>query len=170
MIKAPHHLFERIRMSDIFVKIDGISGESRDMAHRGEIEVSSWRWKMSQPSGMLSGAGGGAAKATINDLEFVHQIDRASPNLMRYCLTGRHIPKVVLTMRKAGGIPIDFLIITMSNVVITHVEPIVVGEGYYEHVKLSFSRVQQEYSLQDIRGGNAGAVTANFDIRENSER
>ncbi|WP_083493940.1 type VI secretion system tube protein Hcp [Burkholderia sp. lig30] len=53
------------------------------------------------------GHGGGAEKTTINDLEFVHSIDRASPNLMRYRLTRRHIPKAVRTMRKAGGIPLD---------------------------------------------------------------
>lgn len=155
---------------DIFIKIDGISGESQDESHRGEIQVHSWRWKMSQPSSMMSGSGGGAGKAMVNDLEFVHQIDRASPNLMRYCLTGRHVPKVVLSTRKAGGIPMDFLTITMGDVVITGVEPIVAGDSYYEHVTLSFSRVKNEYALQSSMGGSAGTVTASFDIKENIER
>ncbi|BFG75397.1 type VI secretion system tube protein Hcp [Paraburkholderia terrae] len=81
-------------MADIFLKINGIAGESQDAVHSGQIEVDSWRWKMAQQSTMMSGSGGGAGKATINDLQFVHQIDRASPNLMRYCLTGRHIARV----------------------------------------------------------------------------
>jgi type VI secretion system secreted protein Hcp len=106
-------------MADMFVKIDGIAGESQDEFHPDEIQINSWRWKIAQQSSMLSGSGGGAAKATINDVEFVHQIDRASPNLMRYCLTGRHIPKVILKTRKAGGMPLDFLKITMEDVIIT---------------------------------------------------
>ncbi|MEM5433876.1 type VI secretion system tube protein Hcp [Paraburkholderia diazotrophica] len=157
-------------MADIFLKISGISGESHDALHKGEIEIDSWRWKVSQPSSMMSGSGGGAGKATINDLNFVHQIDRSSPNLMRYCLTGRHIPEVILTTRKAGGNPLEFLKVTMGDVVVTSVEPVIYEDHYSEHVSLSFSRVKQEYKVQDISGINAGAVTATFDIKENIER
>ena len=156
-----------ITVADIFLKINGIAGESQDITHAGEIEVTSWRWKMAQQSSMMSGSGGGAGKATVNDLQFVHQIDRASPNLMRYCLTGRHIPEVILTVRKAGGVPLDFLKITMGDVVITGVEPIVFDSHYHEHVSLSFSRVKQEYKLQSPLGISAGTVTASFDIKEN---
>jgi type VI secretion system secreted protein Hcp len=157
-------------MADMFIKIDGISGESQDAAHRGEIEVPSWRWKIDQQSSMMSGSGGGAGKASITDLEFVHQIDRASPNLMRYCLTGRHIPQVVLSTRKAGGLPLDFLKIKMGDVVITSVEPIIYCDSYYEHVHLSFARVTQDYTLQSATGGSAGVVSASFDIKENRDR
>lgn len=157
-------------MADIFLKINGIAGESRDVAHNGQIEVISWRWKMAQQSPMMSGSGGGAAKATINDLQFIHEIDRASPNLMRYCLTGRHIPEAILTVRKAGGMPLDFLKITMGDVVITSVEPIVFDNNYNEHVSLSFARVKEEYKVQGDLGTTAGTVTASFDIKENLER
>lgn len=157
-------------MADIFIKINGIAGESRDSVHNGEIEVVSWHWKMAQASPMMSGSGGGAGKATIHDLRFVHQIDRASPNLMRYCLTGRHIPEVVLSVRKAGGKPLDFLTLRMGDVVIASVEPIVFDNNYYESVSLSFSRVKQEYKLQNELGLGAGAVTASFDIRENLDQ
>ncbi|WP_116121709.1 type VI secretion system tube protein Hcp [Paraburkholderia sp. BL6669N2] len=157
-------------MADIFLKINGIAGESQDAVHTGHIEVSSYRWRMAQQSSMMSGSGGGAGKATINDLHFVHQIDRASPNLMRYCLTGRHIPEVILTVRKSGGVPLDFLKITMGDVVITCVEPIVCDSSYHEHVSLSFARVEQEYTVQSQLGASAGMVTASFDIRKNVER
>lgn len=154
-------------MADIFLKIVGISGEAQDSVHRGEIELISWQWDMTQQSSMMSGSGGGAGKATINDLKFIHQIDRSSPNLMRYCLTGRHIPEAILCARKAGGTPLDFIKITMGDVVITSVKQIVHDENYYEHVALSFSRVKQEYKLQSDIGANAGTVTASFDVKEN---
>ncbi|NML30215.1 Hcp family type VI secretion system effector [Paraburkholderia antibiotica] len=155
---------------DIFIKIDGIAGESQDELHPGEIQVSSWRWKMSQQSSMMTGSRVGPARATVNDLEFVHQIDRASPNLMRYCLTGRPIPTAVLSTRKSGGVPVDFLKITLGNVVITAVEPIVFDGSYYEHVTLSFARVKSDYTLQSPAGGSAGTVSASFDIKENLVR
>lgn len=118
---------------------------------------------------MLAGAGGGAAKATVDDLVFVHQLDRSSPNLMTFCLTGRHIPKAVLTMRKSGGAPLDFLKLTMSDVVITSVEPSGSEGGYYEQIHLSFSKVKQEYVLQDAMGVSAGMVTGSFDIKNNMQ-
>jgi type VI secretion system secreted protein Hcp len=150
--------------NDIFIKIDGILGESEDAAHPGEIQVANWGWKMSQQSSMMSGSGGGPAKATVEDLVFFHKVDRASPNLMSYCLTGKHISKAVLTMRKAGGIPLDFLRITMSDVIITGVEM----SASYEQVRMSFASVRQEYLLQDAQGGSRGAVTSTFDIKRNA--
>ena len=76
---------------DIFLKINGIDGESQDASHKNEVEVLNWSWKIEQLSTMHSGSGGGAGKATVSDLTFEHHIDRASPNLMKYCLTGKHI-------------------------------------------------------------------------------
>ncbi|CAG9214716.1 Protein hcp1 [Paraburkholderia sabiae] len=150
--------------NDTFIKIDGISGESDDAAHPDEIQITNWGWKMSQQSSMMSGSGGGAAKATVEDLVFFHEVDRASPNLMSYCLTGKHIPKVVLTMRKAGGVPLDFLRITMNDVVITGVEM----SASYEQVRLSFASVRQEYLLQNAQGGSRGVITGTFDIKQNA--
>lgn len=155
-------------MADMFVKIVGIAGESQDEVHRGQIDIASWQWKMSQQSSTMAGSGGGAGKATVNDLEFIHQIDRASPNLMRYCLTGRHIPEVILYARKAGGVPFEFLKITMGDVVISGVEHIAAEDTYWEHVKLSFARVKQEYTVQSQLGTSNGTVTASFDIKENT--
>jgi type VI secretion system secreted protein Hcp len=157
-------------MADMFIKIAGIAGESQDEVHEGEIDVTGWHWKMFQPSSMMSGSGGGAGKATINDLQFLHQIDRASTNLMRYCLTGRHIPEVILCVRRAGGVPLDFLKITMGDVIISGVEPDCVGGNYWERVTLSFARVKQEYTIQSRLGTSNGTVTASFDIKENLDR
>lgn len=76
---------------DIFLKIDGIEGEAEDATHKNEIEVLSWSWGVSQQSNMHMGSGGGAGKATVDDLAFEHYIDRATPNLVQYCLLGKHI-------------------------------------------------------------------------------
>ncbi|MDR5760420.1 type VI secretion system tube protein Hcp [Caballeronia sp. LZ035] len=156
---------------DIFIKINGIDGESQDAAHKSEIEVASWGWRVSQDSMMHAGSGGGAGKASVDDLSFEHLMDRASPNLMKYCLTGKHIDQAVLTVRKAGGNPLEYLKITMSDVMVTKVQPSGShGEnGVREEVRLAFSKVKQEYIVQNAQGGSGGAVTAAFDIKGNKE-
>jgi type VI secretion system secreted protein Hcp len=155
---------------DIFLKIHGIDGESQDEMHVNEIDVIDWTWKVTQKSGMMSGSGGGAAKALVEDLSFTHPLDRASPNLARYCFTGKHIPQATLVMRKAGGIPHEYMRVTMYDVVITHVEPFIDANGAIECVHLSFARMKKEYILQNALGGTAGTVTALIDVKENVVR
>lgn len=62
--------------NDIFLKIKGINGESQDATHADEIEVMDWSWKVEQLSTMMSGSGGGAAKASVSDIEITHAMDR----------------------------------------------------------------------------------------------
>ncbi|MFM0340890.1 Hcp family type VI secretion system effector [Paraburkholderia fungorum] len=157
---------------DIFLKIDGINGESLDDRHKDEIEVLTWDWEILQDSTMHAGSGGGAGKATVKDLTFEHSIDRASPNLMKYALTGKHIDQAVLVMRKAGGNPLEYLKLTMSDVIVTRVRPSGTrndAERSREVVSLSFSKIKQEYVVQNAQGGSGGAVTASFDIKGNKE-
>ena len=157
---------------DIYLKLDGIEGESQDSAHKNEIEVLAFEWRALQESAMHAGSGGGAGKATVEDLEFEHYIDRSSPNLMKYCLTGKHIPQAQLTVRKAGGTPLEYLKFTFGDVIITRVNP--KGSStdelrVKETVRLSFSRIKQEYAVQNAQGGSAGAITAGYDIKGNKE-
>jgi type VI secretion system secreted protein Hcp len=79
---------------------------------------------------------------------------------------------VVLTTRKAGGHPLEYMKITMNDVIVTLVHPISTqsDERLREQVGLSFSKVRQEYLIQNAQGGSGGTVTASFDIKANKEQ
>jgi type VI secretion system secreted protein Hcp len=156
---------------DMFLKIDGINGESLDDKHKDEIEITSWGWRVSQDSNMHAGSGGGAGKATIDELVFDHFVDRAHPNLVKYCCTGKHIDQATLTVRKAGGNPLEYLKYKMSDVIVTSVQPSAnnTDERIREQVKLSFAKFNVEYVVQNAQGGSGGTVTAGFDIKANKE-
>jgi len=157
---------------DIFIKIAGIPGEALDSTHKDEIEVLKWHWCLLQESTMNTGSGGGGGKTTVQDLEFEHFVDKSSPNLMKYCLTGKHIPDVKLVVRKAGGKPLEYLKFTFTDVIITLVQPYgsnAEEERMREKVRFSFTKVKQEYTLQNAQGNAAGAVTAGYDIKANKE-
>jgi type VI secretion system secreted protein Hcp len=154
-------------VGDIFVIVQGIDGESSDAVYAKSIEAFSWHLTMSQESTMHSGSGGGSGKASVPDLHFVHAIDRASPNLIRHACTGRHVPHVKLVQRKAGGVPLDFLTLTLDDVVVTNVEQACARDIMIEHVTLSFARLTQAYVVQGASGGSLGVVTAQFDIKQN---
>jgi len=109
--------------SDIFAKIGDIKGESLDDKHKGEVEVLSWSWGVTQSGTMAHGGGGGEGKANFNDFNFTHHIDKASPVLMKACATGEHIKEATITVRKAGKGQQEFLIIKMTDIIITGVAP-----------------------------------------------
>ena len=106
---------------DTFARIDGIKGESKDAQHKDEIEVLSWSWGVSQSGTMSHGGGGGAGKASFQDFTFTHHIDKASPLLLKACATGQHIKDATITVRKTGKNPIDYLVIKLTDVLVTNV-------------------------------------------------
>ena len=128
--------------SDIFAKIGDIKGESLDDKHKGEIEVLSWSWGVTNAGDDAGGSGGGEGKATFHDLSFTHNIDKASPVLMQACATGVHLKEATITHRKAGKGQQEFLVIKMNDVIITSVDAL--GrrrEAASESVSMVFAKV-----------------------------
>ena len=156
--------------NDMFLKIDGIDGESVDSTHTNEIELLSLHWGMSQGATMHTGTGGGAGKVSVDDMVFTHSVDKASPILMQTCMSGKHIAKAVLTVRKAGEKPVEFYKVTMTDVMVTSVQPSGSNgaDGMIETVGLAFSKVKIEYQPQGADGAaKGGAVVTEYDVKAN---
>ena len=87
-----------------FLKIDGIDGDSTSVQHKGEIDVQSWSWGVTQTgSSGGGGGGGGAGRAVFQDFHFVSRISKASPALFLACATGQHHKDATLTGERAGS-------------------------------------------------------------------
>ncbi|EKS6740528.1 type VI secretion system tube protein Hcp [Enterobacter ludwigii] len=155
---------------DMFIKIDGIEGESLDAAHKNEIQVLSWKWDVSQHSNMHSGSGGGSGRASVADFIFTHYTDKASPNLLSYCLTGKHIKNVQFVVRKAGGDPLEYLIIKFTDVIITRVDmggSLADETRPLEEVRFSFTKMTEDYVMQNAEGQKSGVISASYDVKAN---
>src|SRR5262245_41084164 len=83
---------------DMFLKIEGINGESVDHKHKGEIEIMSFSWGLQQQGSSSSGGGGGAGKVQVSDCSIVKQMGASSPLLMEKCCSGEHIQYVTMTL------------------------------------------------------------------------
>ena len=156
--------------SDIFAKIGDIKGESLDSKHKDEIEVLSISWGVSNAGSMAFGGGGGAGKATFQDLSFVHMVDKASPVLMQACATGNHIKEATITHRKAGKTPQEYLIVKMNDVIVTGVAHGGSGDtGQSENVSLAFAKVSVEYKPQKPDGSLDAGIFFKYDIKAQKE-
>jgi type VI secretion system secreted protein Hcp len=162
---------ELLMASDIFAKIGDIKGESLDDKHKDEIEVLAWSWGVSQGGSMSMGGGGGQGKASFNDFHITHFIDKASPNLLKACATGEHIKEATITARKAGKGQQEFLIVKMSDLIITGVAPSGNGSdgGLVENVAMQCAKVDLEYKPQKADGSLDAGLHFKYDIKGNKE-
>lgn len=158
---------------DMFIKIGDIEGEAKDAVHGGEIDVLSWDWGMSQSGTMHVGGGGGGGKVSINDLTINKFIDKSTPNLMMACSNGKQYPEAKLTIRKAGETPLEYLIITMTDVIITSVSTggSAGDDRLTETTTLNFAEVTCDYQAQAQDGSpDGGVVHYGWDIAKNEPK
>ena len=157
--------------SDIFAKIGDIKGESLDDKHKDEIEILSWSWGVANAFVISGGGGGGGAgRVKFQDLSFTHKIDKASPVLMQACATGVHMKEATITHRKAGKGQQEFLIIKMSDVIITSVtQGDSAGDARTESVSMAFGKVDLEYKPQKPDGSLDAGIHFKYDIKGNKE-
>ena len=154
--------------SDASIKFDGVDGES--VKPKGEIEVLSWNWGVSQPSGP-AGGGSGKGKAIPGDFHFTHLYDKASPVLAKKCVSGTHFKDAKLTARKAGEGQQDFLVVTLKEVFITSVMPGgSTGGDILEQVTCSYKDVEFAYKPQDDKGALGGEGKFGWDVAKTETR
>jgi len=159
---------------DYFLKLDGITGDSTDEAHKGEINVDSFSWGVSNSSNIGSATGGaGAGKAQFQEFHVTMQTSKASPDLFKKCVTGSHFQKAVLTCRKAGGdnrAGQDFLKFTLSDALISSYS--INGDGHSDQgpedaITINFAKFEVEYTQQNSDGGIGSVISAGFDLKLN---
>jgi type VI secretion system secreted protein Hcp len=153
--------------TDIFAKLGDIKGESPDDKHKDEIEVLSWSWGVTNPV-TFAGSGAGQGKAHFHDLSFTHKIDKASPVLMQACATGVHLKEATITHRKAGKGQQEFLIIKMSDVIITAMAESESGDdASMETVSLAFAKIDIAYRPQKADGSLDAGIHFKYDLKAN---
>jgi type VI secretion system secreted protein Hcp len=162
---------------DMFLRLGDIKGDSADQlkgapskaAHTGEIDVLAWSWGMSQSASTHHGAGGGTGKANVQDLSVTKRIDKSSPNLIKFCCTGKHFPDAVLTCRKAGTSPVEYFVIKMKDVVVSSVHT--GGSGgadvLTENVSLNFAHFEVVFTEQNNAGEATTSIPGGFNIAGN---
>lgn len=154
---------------DIFMRIDGITGESKDSHHKNWIDVHNFTWGASQPNTLTSGGGGGAGKVNFQDLKVTAAIDKAAPTILKHSAIGRHIPKLEISVCKAGGEQIEYSRITLDDVMVTGVE--FDGSKNNEVLWVTYSfqavKIKTQYWEQTERGGKGPETQMGYDIKQN---
>jgi type VI secretion system secreted protein Hcp len=148
--------------ADIFLKLDGISGESTDEDHKGEIDVEAFTFNAKRASG----------KVKFSPLRVVKVYDASSPRLMQAAASGRHIRSGTLTFRRSGDPNgVEFLTYMLSDLTVTsyqeggaNADDRTLG-SLEDEVGLTPAKVQVTEKTVDASGKSGPVVSASFDIR-----
>ncbi len=156
--------------TDIFLKIKDVEGESQDSKHGKEIDILSWSWGMRQPASNQIGSGGGLGQVEVHDIRITKNIDKSSPILQKFCVSGQHIGDVTLTSRKVGGADRDeFIVITLKEAMVSSLS---LGhasgnDAPTEEVAINFGQIKFEYKPQATESGSPEAtVEFAYNIRK----
>ena len=157
---------------DIILKIDGIKGESQIQDFKDDgIDVQSWNWGMTQSGTTHMGKGAGSGKVNVSDITFTKYLDKSTPDLLKACTSGRHIPKAELIVRKAGGdSPVDYLKLEMNTVLVSSYNTGGSSDGLdrvQETLTFNFKSFTVTYTQQNEQGGKVGESDIGWEIAEN---
>ncbi len=156
---------------DIFLKLEGVEGESQDSKHKGWIDVYSFSLGLSNMGAGHTGGGSGAGKADITDISLSKQVDKSSATLYKFCYQGKHIKKGSVVFRKAGGEnPVEYLKYDMDEVFITSIQTSDSSGGGIanESLSLNFSKIKMTYKMQEDTGSEGAAPFVEIDVKQHT--
>jgi type VI secretion system secreted protein Hcp len=147
--------------ADIFLKLDGITGDSTDGKHKGEIDVEAVAYGERR-----------SGKKHIATVRIDKVTDASSPKLLAASTSGRHIKSATITFRLQGADPGSaFETFKLSNVVVSTFEqgganPDAKALGSLEEeVGLTADRLQVIERSPDNSGKDGPPVSASVDLR-----
>jgi len=155
---------------ELFLKLEGFQGDSRDARHKDEIDIVSFSQSNIGPFAQGAGTASSAAgKTTCGPVKLTKYLDRTSPRLMLYASTGQHIPRATISFRKAGSKDgNDYYRVTLDDVVVTDVQQTGEGGSRYaenarEAVSLIGRRIAWDYLVQGPTGAPLGTAKSFWD-------
>jgi type VI secretion system secreted protein Hcp len=155
---------------DAFLKIEepAIDGESTVKGQEKQFQLSSFSFSASNSGSRHSATGGGTGKGDPSDLMCTMDVDKSSPKLYQACLSGVHIKKATLFVRKAAGTeaPVTYMTVVMNDGLISSFSQSAATGNETSQVSFSvnFASVLYTYTPQEAEGTPGGDVVAGWDI------
>ena len=157
--------------ADYYLKIETIEGESEATGFEKQMQIESFSFGANNSGSSGIGSGLGVGKVSLQDMHFVVQNGKASPQLFLACAKGNHIPQAILSCRKTGGDgnPFTYTKITFGDIVISSFQT---GGSNgssilpMEQISFNFTNITFEYYQQKADGTVALTNTTGYDVKK----
>ncbi|MDF7660374.1 type VI secretion system tube protein Hcp [Erwiniaceae bacterium L1_54_6] len=150
-------------MNNVFLKIDGLMGESKDSAHQDWIDVGTYSWGVRR-----KGDTPGSGATNYHHLTVHCQADKATAGALMYASNGNKVKKVEISTCKAGGSQMEYYRITLESVII--IEVLLNESGSMTDVEYEFQadRVKFQYWEQCASGVKGAETRMGWNIKESA--
>ena len=140
----------------IFLRLDGIPGESADQQHRDWIEAASLRFAASAAPAADGLAAPG--RSQVEELRIGKTVDASSARLVEACFAGRHIKEAVVEIIRLPH-RVKVLEYRFGDVFVVAVNLDIGGDEAVsieqEQVRLAFGKVRMTYHHKSATGAPA---------------
>lgn len=138
---------------DLFLRLDGVTGDATDVWHRGEIVLTGYSFDFNQSATARVG-GAGAGRVTISPFTVTKMTDSSSPRLALATASGQHFREATITVRRPGTEPFEFLRFVLTDVVVSGFsqDTAATGSQPMETVQLTFATIEMIYTPQTPTG------------------
>ncbi len=151
----------------VFVRMDGIPGESTDGLHRDWIVAGAYFDAITSEAtvgGTMAVARTVAARgAKFEDIKILKYIDKSSPRLRGVAAERGMIKTVEIDITRSDGK--TFLKVELEGVGIPEISMAYAGEEAKETVHLSFRTIRFTYTEYDSAGKSKGTVSFGWDTQ-----
>jgi type VI protein secretion system component Hcp len=150
---------------DVYMKLDGICGESKADKFANWIELTGVEFNVANSAASAQGGGGAAGKAEMTPITVSKKYyDCSSIPLSMNSLSGKHIKNgQIAFVTKNIEQPITILKIDLTDVVIAEYH----FNNMYETVALSAGSIDFNYTVRDEKGGKKLPIQGGWDFKAN---
>jgi len=157
---------------DVFLKIEGIPGDSNCGKHPEWMRLLSYRFGVQQPASLtVSSAGGTIAEpADFTPFCIKKAVDKASPKLFEACLTRRIIKEMVMELCFPTGAKEKFMELRMENALIcSYYHDGGGSDSSVEDIYFVPAKISMIYCQRTDEDGNVyvDSVSTGWDLLEN---
>ncbi len=142
----------------IYMKFGEIDGDVTAQGFEKWIEVNSFSWGLTNAIALGgTGGGGGAGKASFQDIHFLTQVSRASPKILSSAASEKPIDTVEFdwikgeALQRGGG---SFLKIKLEDVLVSSYQiggaEDANGDVPSESIALNFAKIEFDYQTPEL--------------------
>jgi len=155
VIIGMHSIVAQAATVDLFLKIDGIQGESVDSKHKDWIDIGSFSWGVTSTGG----------KAAFSPLSWAQQIDKSVVSMFTGLTSGQIYKSATLDVQSIGMYPTVFFQMQFNNVFLSKLN--ISGSDSAQSVTAAldgYDAITMTYRQQLKDGSYGSAITGGWNI------
>lgn len=152
---------------DFFLDLPEAQGESQQTGFENQIKLLSWSYGGYSESTVGRSSGSGAGKVTMNPINVVAEVDKATTKLLNFLTKGQHLATGTLSAVKNGANNKAFMIIKLTEVFVSGLSIQASDQVPVVSMSLTYKSANTQYLMQTATGDLVNSAPHMYDASTN---